>query len=166
MTEYSPKHVQNELKTSSSTLRRWSRVFSEHLSQNATETPRRYTEADLATLRRAAALLRSGLSIDEVSERLHEPEPVPTTEAPPELPPEPTEAPTLALQTFSSMADTLHATQSILERLEARQDATDAIADLARRIDAIERKLDELARRFDAHDHGMPGPFRTSKPRN
>ena len=107
MTLYPPRYLTTELQVSGSTLRRWSDTFSEHLSPSATVAPRRYTEQDVATIRRIAALSDSGMRIAEIAAILAQPEPQPPTEAP--TPPQ--EPPTTALQAFTTMQDTLHAQQ-------------------------------------------------------
>lgn len=107
MTHYPPRHITTELHVSGTTVRRWSEVFARHLSPSATVAPRRYTEGDVAVMRRIAALSDSGMRIAEIDAILAQPEPQPLTE-PPTSPQEP---PTTALQTFSTLTDTLHAQQ-------------------------------------------------------
>ena len=106
-TQYPPRHLTAELHVSDSTLRRWSEVFARHLSPSATTAPRRYTEQDVAVMRRIAALSDSGMRIAEIDAILDQPEPQPTTE--PTAPP--TEPPTTAVQAFSTLTETLHAQQ-------------------------------------------------------
>lgn len=83
--------VAKQLGVSKSTVIRWSSVFSAHLSDLASPEPgqpRQFTEADLATLRRAQRRLgQPGATFESVSERLaviepEEPEEAEEHEAP------------------------------------------------------------------------------------
>jgi len=57
---YTPKQTSEMLKIPASTLRRYAKQFSEHLSESANKSRgREYTEQDIATLARARELLRS-----------------------------------------------------------------------------------------------------------
>ena len=131
MTLYPPRYITNELQVSGSTLRRWSDTFARHLSPSATVAPRRYTEHDVAVMRRIAALSDSGMRIVEIDAILAQPEPQPPTEAP--TPPQ--EPPTTALQTFTTLTDTLHAQQvtqaQIATTLAGLADVAELRAELA-----------------------------------
>lgn len=142
MTQYPPRHVQQVLNVSGSTVRRWSDEFARHLSPSATSAPRRYSDQDLAALRRIKSLLDAGLRIDDVDQRLDEPEPLPPTETPVEPP----EAPTMALQTVTALLDTLKAQQTTLE---AQQTTLAGLADLANfreRLARLETVVETLQR--------------------
>ena len=81
------------LDVSKTTVHRWSTWFAEHLSDQASPEagqPRRFTEADIATLRRAQRRLARGDTWELVAERLAIVEPEDTE---PEEPAEPEEAP-------------------------------------------------------------------------
>lgn len=83
MTTHRPKDVAERLNIATPTLRLWSVKFARHLSpsaQAATDEAgkplyRRYTDADLIVLRRAAELMGSGSTYEETDRRLGEERP-------------------------------------------------------------------------------------------
>lgn len=105
-----PASVAQRLSISPATLRVWSGEFAQFLSQAAqtslTEAggraQRRYTDDDIATLRRAKTLLAGGLTYGQVREALAEPPAAapasePATPAPAPAEPPASEAPSAAL---------------------------------------------------------------------
>lgn len=165
MTQYPPRHVQNELGVSASTVRRWSETFARHLSISATRPPRRYDDEDMARLRRIKALLDAGLRIEDVDARLDEPEPQPPTEPPSETP----GSAQTALQPVTALLDTLNATQATqaqiattLAGLGDLQSLSNTVADLRERVARLEAQVEELRR--SGHDH--PGIVPTRRPQN
>lgn len=76
-----PQEVAERLSISPSTLRRWSREFSDYLSEKAAETSPdeqgncEYTARDVATLLMVKELLTEGLSYEQVKDRLAVSEP-------------------------------------------------------------------------------------------
>ena len=155
MTLYPPRHITTELQVSGSTLRRWSDTFARHLSPSATVAPRRYTDHDVAIMRRISALSDSGMRIAEIDAILAQPEPQPLTE-PPTSPQEP---PTTALQTFTTLADTLHAQQvtqaAIATTLAGLADVAELRAELARLRDRVAR-LEGAAHKHTGIVKGKP----------
>lgn len=149
---YPPRHLTTELGVSGTTIRRWSEVFARHLSPSATTAPRRYTEQDVAVMRRIAALSDSGMRIAEIDAILDQAEPQPPTE--PTAPP--TEPPTTAVQAFSTLTETLHA-QQVTQTAIATTLA--GLADVA----ALRAELAELrarVARLEGAAHTHTGPFR------
>ena len=70
---HTPGQAAKLLGVSVTTVQRWSTWFAGHLSQDATPEPgqrRAYTEADIATLRRAQRRLQGGMTWQQVNERL------------------------------------------------------------------------------------------------
>ena len=136
---YPPRHITTELHVSGTTVRRWSEVFARHLSPSATVAPRRYTEQDVAVMRRIAALSDSGMRISEIDLLLDQAEPQPPTEPSAA----PTEPPTSAVQAFSTLTDTLHAHQvtqaAIATTLAGLADVAELRAELARLRDRVAR---------------------------
>ena len=140
MTQYAPRQVKALLSTpesllSDSTLRRWSEVFARHLSPSATTAPRRYTEQDIAVLRRVKTLSNSGMRIAEIDAMLDQSEPLPPTEPPTE----PQEPPTTALTTFNALVDTQHQIAQTLAGLADVAALTAQIAVLNERVTRLER---------------------------
>lgn len=90
MALYGPTEAAELLNTSSTTIRRWSEWFAEHLTEDArpgSGARRAFTDSDIATFRRAQKMLRSGLTWEQVNEQLaivepEEAEPEPAHEAP------------------------------------------------------------------------------------
>lgn len=107
------------LKVSNTTIRRWSTWFAEHLSDQASPQSgqsRRFTEADIATLRRAQTRLARGDTWEVVNERLAiiEPEDTEPDEAPqPEEAPAYHEAPTAGPEEQEERAQGTTASQAL-----------------------------------------------------
>ena len=80
MSVYRPGEVATKLGIAAPTLRRWSVQFCDFLSESAgapasesgSNGERRYSESDIALLRRAQALLDRGLTFDETREELEQ----------------------------------------------------------------------------------------------
>lgn len=71
--DYSPGEAAELLDVAPATLRRWNVQFGELLSEPVSQSRRpgrRYSESDIAVLSQVGALLRSGLTYDEVRERI------------------------------------------------------------------------------------------------
>ena len=135
MTQYPPRHLVNLLNVSGTTVRRWSEVYHRHLSPFATTAPRRYTEQDVAVMRRVKALSDSGMREKEIDNLLDQSEPLPPTEPPTE----PQDAPTTALTTFAALVDTQ---QQIAQTLAGLADVTALTAQIAvlnERVTRLER---------------------------
>jgi DNA-binding transcriptional MerR regulator len=67
---YTPEQTAAMLKIAKSTLRKYSAIFSGHLSQAANRTHRKYTEDDIAILRRIVELREQNVPLNEISDRL------------------------------------------------------------------------------------------------
>jgi len=65
-----PKQVSETLTVASSTLRRWSKRFSKHLTPHEPTKHREYNTSDLETLRKIRDLLEDGLTYDEIEPKL------------------------------------------------------------------------------------------------
>lgn len=65
-----PKQVSETLTVPTSTLRRWSKRFSKHLTPHEPNTHRTYNTSDLETLREIRDLLDTGLTYDEIEPKL------------------------------------------------------------------------------------------------
>jgi DNA-binding transcriptional MerR regulator len=65
-----PKQVSETLTVPSSTLRRWSKRFSKHLTPHEPYTHREYTTSDLETLRKIRDLLEDGHTYDDIEPKL------------------------------------------------------------------------------------------------
>ena len=134
MTQYPPRHLVNLLNVSGTTVRRWSEVYHRHLSPFATTAPRRYTEQDIAVLRRVKALSDSGMREKEIDNLLDQSEPLPPTEPPTE----PQDAPTTALTTFAALVDTQQQIAATLAGLADISALTAAVANLQARVTRLE----------------------------
>jgi DNA-binding transcriptional MerR regulator len=65
-----PKQVSETLTVAPSTLRRWSKRFSKHLTPHEPHTHREYSTSDLETLRKIRDLLDDGLNYDDIEPKL------------------------------------------------------------------------------------------------
>lgn len=158
MAQYPPRQLTGPLNVSSSTIRRWSDTFSRHLSATATAAPRRYSDADVAVLKRIKALSDSGMRIDEIDRLLDEPEPLPATEAPTE----PAAAPTTALATFTALTEALTAQATTQAQMASTLAGLGDLADLRERLARLEALVEALA--AQQHDHpGIVPTRRTSR---
>ena len=135
MAQYPPRHLVNLLNVSGTTIRRWSEVYHRHLSPSATTAPRRYTEQDVAVMRRVKALSDSGMREKEIDNLLDEVEPLP----PAEPPTTPQDAPTTALTTFTALVDTQHQIAQTLAGLADVAALVAQIAVLNERVTRLER---------------------------
>ena len=134
------------LKVSGTTIRRWSTWFAAHLSDQASpepDQPRRFTEADIATLRRAQRRLARGDTWELVAERLAiiEPEELAEPEEAPAAHEVPTAGPEEAEQergqsTTASQALAILSQQSLIIEAQAGQlkAAQDQLTDQAARL--------------------------------
>lgn len=151
------------LKVSNTTIRRWSTWFAEHLSDQASpapDQPRRFTEADIATLRRAQSRLARGDTWELVAERLAIIEPEDTEPEEPEEAPADHEAPTAgpeeaeqerAQSTTASQALAILSQQSQIIEAQAGQlvaqqsQLTDQAARLREAAGQLTAQQDQLA---------------------
>jgi len=67
---FTPAQISETLTIPTSTLRRWCKRFSNHLTPHKPNTHRRYTTSDLETLRKIRDLLEDGLTYDEIEPKL------------------------------------------------------------------------------------------------
>jgi len=65
-----PKQISETLTVAPSTLRRWSKRFSKHLTPHEPNTHREYSTSDLETLRKIRDLLEDGLTYDDIEPKL------------------------------------------------------------------------------------------------
>jgi len=65
-----PKQISETLTVPTSTLRRWSKRFSKHLTPHKPNTHRTYNTSDLETLRKIRNLLDDGLTYDDIDPKL------------------------------------------------------------------------------------------------
>ena len=121
------------LKVSGTTIRRWSTWFADHLSDQASpapEEPRRFTEADIATLRRAQRRLARGDTWELVAERLAilepeelaEPEEAPAATAGPEEAEQERAQSTTASQALAILSQQSQIIEAQAGQLKAAQD--------------------------------------------
>ncbi len=106
---HTPAQAAKLLGVSVTTVQRWSTWFAGHLSADATPEPgqrRAFTEADIATLRRAQRMLQGGMTWQQVNSQLgvFEPEEEPEEEPPADSSPEEHEAQERAQSTTASQA--------------------------------------------------------------
>lgn len=168
MQQYPPRHLTAILNVSGSTIRRWSDTFSRHLSATATAAPRRYTDEDVAVLRRIKALSDSGMRISEIDALLDQAEPLPPTAAPSE----PADAPTTALATLTALTDALTTTATTQQQMAATLAGLADVGDLRRQVEAQASRLADLAAQVEAladqvasigrhaHDHSIKLGYR------
>ena len=148
MTQYPPRHITTTLNVSDSTVRRWSGVFSRHLSPSGKTAPRRYTEQDVAVMTRIKALSEAGMRITEIDAMLDQSEPLPPTEPPTE----PQNAPTTALQTFNALLDTQN---QIAQTLAGLADVAALVAQIAVLNERVTR-LESAAHKHTGIVKGTP----------
>ena len=67
---FSPSQTATMLLIAPSTLRKYANLYSEHLSESARRKQRKYTDSDIATLKRVCQLRSEGVSLDQVSDKL------------------------------------------------------------------------------------------------
>lgn len=87
MSGYRPGEAAAQLGIAAPTLRRWSVQFADHLDAGASAAiaqdgggvERRYSDRDIALLRRVSGLLARGLTYEQVRRQLGEQEPEPST---------------------------------------------------------------------------------------
>jgi len=127
---HSPTEAAKLVGVSKSTVIRWSGLFSEHLSDQASPEPgqpRRFTEADIATLRRAKRLLSSGVSLEDVPAQLYvigpeEPEPEEAPTAGPEEEEQERAQSTTASQALAILSQQSQIIEAQAGQLKAAQD--------------------------------------------
>jgi len=66
-----PKQISETLTVAPSTLRRWSKRFSKHLTPHEPHTHREYSTSDLETLRKIRDLLENGLNYNDIEPKLN-----------------------------------------------------------------------------------------------
>jgi len=104
-----PKQVTETLTVPSSTLRRWSKRFSKHLTPHEPHTHREYSTSDLDTLRKIRDLLEDGLTYDDIEPKLDIIEPKETA--------------LLNLADFNQVLEATRATiQSLKDQLETQSE--------------------------------------------
>lgn len=162
MPSYGVADVARQLDVSKTSVIRWSSVFSAHLSPQASPEPgqpREFTEADIATLRRAQRrLAQPGATFESVNERLAivEPEDTEPEEADPADHEAPTAGPEEAEQeraqsTTASQALAILSQQSQIIEAQAGQlvaqqsQLTDQAARLREAASQIAGQQDQLA---------------------
>ena len=67
---FSPSQTATMLQIAPSTLRKYANLYSEHLSESARRKQRKYTDSDIATLKRVCQLRSEGVSLDQISDKL------------------------------------------------------------------------------------------------
>ena len=102
-----PKQVSETLAVPSSTLRRWSKRFSKHLTPHEPHTHREYNTSDLETLRKIRDHLEDGLTYDEIEPKLDIIEPSENDKA---------------LMTLSDFNQILEQTSASIQKLQSQID--------------------------------------------
>lgn len=121
---YTPEQTAQMLNIATSTLRKYSRLFSTFLSQPANRPQRKYQESDIATLQRVVQLRSDGVSLEDIPAQL-------ATVQPEEVKPENSLALIPAIATeFQSLHDQISQLQTDQESREKRlQDQIDQLKD-------------------------------------
>jgi len=113
-----PKQISETLTVAPSTLRRWSKRFSKHLTPHKPNTHRTYSTSDLETLRKIRDLLENGLNYDDIEPRLDIIEPSETDKA------------LMTLSDFNQVLETTRATvQSLRDQLETQNNRLEKLED-------------------------------------
>ena len=115
-----PKQVSETLTIPSSTIRRWSKRFSKHLTPHEPNTHREYSTSDLETLRKIKELLDAGLTYDEIEPKLDIIEPSETDKA---------------LMTLSDFNQVIEQARASIQKLQSQIDAQ------AQKIERLENYL-------------------------
>jgi DNA-binding transcriptional MerR regulator len=110
-----PRQVSETLTVPTSTLRRWSKRFSKHLTPHEPNTHRSYTTSDLETLRKIRDLLEDGQTYDQIEPKLDIIEPDKSTAL-------------ITLADFNQVLETTRATlQSLRDQLETQNERIDQL---------------------------------------
>ena len=117
-----PKQISETLTVPSSTLRRWSKRFSKHLTPHEPNTHRTYTTSDLETLRKIRDLLEDGLNYDDIEPKLDIIEPSETDKA------------LISLSDFNQVIEQARAS---IQKMQSQID------DQAQKIERLENYLNE-----------------------
>lgn len=149
---YTVSQIADDLNVSTDTVRRYTRHFDSHLSEDASPEPgsvRLFTPADLFMLRQAREYMRSGHTYDQTDDYLA------TIRAPDDLPEETSTdlATTAAVQQVTSallsLTETIEQQNALLTRTDAQESRIDAQEDaqtrIASQLERIERNQQELA---------------------
>jgi len=115
-----PKQISETLTVAPSTLRRWSKRFSKHLTPHEPNTHREYSTSDLETLRKIKELLDAGLTYDDIEPKLDVIEPSETDKA------------LISLSDFNQVIEQARAS---IQRLQSQID------DQAQKIESLENYL-------------------------
>jgi len=115
-----PKQVSETLTVASSTLRRWSKRFSKHLTPHEPNTHREYSTSDLETLRKIRDLLEDGLTYDDIEPKLDIIEPSETDKA---------------LMNLSDFNQVIEQARASIQKLQSQLD------DQAQKIEKLENYL-------------------------
>lgn len=67
---YTPSQTAEMLQIARSTVRKYARLYREHLSESARRKQRKYTDTDIATLKRIVTLRDEGVPLDQISDKL------------------------------------------------------------------------------------------------
>jgi len=115
-----PKQISETLTVAPSTLRRWSKRFSKHLTPHEPHTHREYSTSDLETLRKIRDLLENGLNYDDIEPELDIIEPSETDKA---------------LMTLSDFNQVLEQARASIQKLQSQIDTQ------AEKIERLENYL-------------------------
>ena len=130
---YTPKQTSEMLDIPASTLRRYAKQFSEHLSESANKSRgREYSESDIATLGRARELLRSHSPEDTnnlLSVMADEPEPDDTLAIVPSI-----------SKALTELTDAARSLRAEVDTLSERQAQTDEqLAEVLKKLEHLEQ---------------------------
>lgn len=67
---YTPSQTADMLQIATSTLRKYANLYRDHLSEAARRKHRRYTDSDIAVLKRIVDLRSEGIALDDISGNL------------------------------------------------------------------------------------------------
>ena len=67
---FTPSQVAEMLQIAPSTTRKYAQLYSNHLSESANRKQRKYTDTDIAILKRVCQLRSEGVPLDEISDQL------------------------------------------------------------------------------------------------
>lgn len=124
---YTPEQTAEMLQIAPSTLRKYSRLYHDHLSPSANRKQRKFTEADIATLQKVVQMRAEGVSLAEIPGQL-------VTVQPEEV----TIDNSLAL--IPAIATELQSLHDQISQLQASQDE---------KITALQSKLDQLTQELE-----------------
>ena len=120
---YTPSQAAEMLRIARSTVRKYARLYSDHLSESARRKQRMYTDGDIATLKRVVSLRTDGVPLDEISNSLG----VVQVEGPQE-----------SLALIPDISQAFEETRAVLAQLRSDQEDTD------QRLDDLNQRMDGL----------------------